>query len=220
MTRAFPLAGARLVALRGRRPRRRAGELVSILGPNGSGKSTLLRVMAGLLAPERAPSSLTGRRSTDRTDRVGLVFQEPRLLPWRDTISNVAFPLELLGMPRDEREAQARAASARRPRRLRGRVPGPAVGRDGAEGRPRTCARAASVGAAARRAVQRARRAHTRERLDLELQALWQRGAMTLVVVTHSIPEAVLLADRVVVLSASPGRVIADIRVDVPGRVV
>jgi NitT/TauT family transport system ATP-binding protein len=144
------------------------------------------------------------------------VFQEPRLLPWRDTLSNVAFPLELAGVPREQREEQAisalelvglRGFEAAYPAQLSGGL--------------------AQRTALARALVMRpsvllldepfsALDALTRERLDLELQALWQRAAMTLVIVTHSIPEAVLLADRVVVLSARPGRVVADIHVDVP----
>ena len=110
VTRAFALGGGRLVALQGIDLVVGQGELVAILGPNGSGKSTLLRVMAGLLPPDEGSVVAHGTSVEGPSDRVGLVFQEPRLLPWRDTISNVAFPLELLGIPRDERESQARAA--------------------------------------------------------------------------------------------------------------
>jgi ABC-type nitrate/sulfonate/bicarbonate transport system ATPase subunit len=216
VARAFTIAGTRVTALQGVDLVVRQGELVAILGPNGSGKSTLLRIMAGLLAADEGSVSAHGTAVLGPTDRVGLVFQEPRLLPWRDTLANVAFPLELAGVHRDERERQARAALE-------------LVGLDAFEGAyPAQLSGGMAQKAALARALVRrpsvllldepfsALDALTRERLDLELQALWQREGMTLVVVTHSIPEAVMLADRIVVLSASPGRLIADIRVEVP----
>jgi NitT/TauT family transport system ATP-binding protein len=214
VTRTFELAGSRLVAVEGLDLVVRERELVAIVGPNGSGKSTLLRVIAGLLPPDTGSVLAHGAPVEGPSDRVGLVFQEPRLLPWRDVLANVAFPLELSSVPRDERDEHARAALE-------------LVGLQGFEA---AFPAQLSGGLAQRTALARAlvRRptvllldepfsaldALTRERLDLELQALWQRAAMTLVIVTHSIPEAVLLADRVVVLSARPGRIVADIRVD------
>jgi NitT/TauT family transport system ATP-binding protein len=215
VTRGFPLGGSRLLALHGLDLAVAEREVVAVVGPNGSGKSTMLRVIAGLLSPDEGMVAVSGRTVDGPTARVGLVFQEPRLLPWRDTLANVAFPLELDGVARGERERRAREAldlvdlrgfEAAHPVQLSGGM--------------------AQRAALARALVSRpavllldepfsALDALTRERLDLELQALWTRTAMTFLIVTHSIPEAVLLADRVVVLSARPGRVVADVRVDV-----
>jgi NitT/TauT family transport system ATP-binding protein len=216
VTHTFALAGVPLVALSGIDLTVAQGEVVAIVGPNGSGKSTLLRVMAGLLRPDEGSVAADGVPVDAPSDRVGLVFQEPRLLPWRDTISNVAFPLELAGVGRAERVERARAA----------------LELVGLRSFDHAFPAQLSGGMAQRASLARALVGHpsvllldepfsaldalTREHLDLELQALWGRTAMTLVVVTHSIPEAVLLADRVVVLTARPGRVVADIRVEAP----
>jgi len=85
-------------------------EIVAIVGPNGCGKSTLLRVISGLLPPDRGTVLAYDSTVAGVDPRVGLVFQEPRLLPWRDVLTNVAFPLELAGMGRSERELRARSA--------------------------------------------------------------------------------------------------------------
>jgi NitT/TauT family transport system ATP-binding protein len=193
------------------------GGILALIGPNGCGKSTLLRVIAGLLAPVRGEALLDGTRIAGPDPRIGLVFQEPRLLPWRSAADNITYPLELAGWP-----------SARRRDRL-ARLSelvdlDPAV----------TASRPAELSGGTRQRVALARAlalepevllldepfsaldALTRERFDLELLRLWERAATTIVIVTHSIPEAILIADRVVVLSARPGRIVADITVDLP----
>ena len=147
--------------------------------------------------------------------RVGLVFQEPRLLPWRDVLANVAFPLELAGVGRDEREA----AGPRGPRLT------------GLEGFAEAYPDQLSGGMAQRAALARALApepdvllldepfsaldAMTRERLDDELLALWGQTGTTIVLVTHSISEAVFLSDRVLVMSQRPGRIVAEVPVGV-----
>jgi NitT/TauT family transport system ATP-binding protein len=144
------------------------------------------------------------------------VFQEPRLLPWRTTAANVAYPLELAGWSRAQREARAaelldavglRAAAAQVPSQLSGGMRQRAA-------LARTLALEPSV--LLLDEPFSALDELTRERLNLELLALHARMGTTIVVVTHSVQEAIFLADRVVVISERPGHVVADIRIDLP----
>jgi NitT/TauT family transport system ATP-binding protein len=187
-------------------------EVVAIIGPNGCGKSTLLRALGGLIPAAGGTIALEGRPVEGPDRAVGFVFQEPRLLPWRDTLDNVAYPLELAGVSRAERRERAAellriVGLARfadyRPSRLSGGM------------RQRAAiARALALGPSILLLDEpfSALDALTRERFNIELLKLWERTAATILVVTHSIREAVFLADRVVVLSPRPGRVIADVR--------
>ena len=194
----------------------RPREVVALIGPNGCGKSTLLRVLAGLILPDGGSVSLDDEPVTGPDPRVGLVFQEPRLLSWRTVEDNVRFPMELAGWPR--------ARQGERVADLLG-----LVGlREFARAKPKTL----SGGTRQRVSIARALAlepsvllldepfsaldALTRERFNAELLNLWQRTGTTIVLVTHSIPEAVFLADRVLVLSPRPGRVVADIPVGLP----
>jgi NitT/TauT family transport system ATP-binding protein len=192
------------------------GGITAIVGPSGSGKSTLLRLVAGLLPPDGGSVAIGGRPVTGTDPAVGLVFQEPRLLPWRSALENVAYPLEIAGHPRTQRVARARDLMAM-------------VGLTGFEA---AYPAQLSGGMAQRVGVARALASEprvllldepfgaldalTRDQLDGEVLRLWERLGTTILLVTHSIPEAVFLADRVVVLSARPGRVVADIPVDLP----
>jgi len=191
------------------------GGVIALIGPNGCGKSTLLRVVAGLLAPQRGTVLLDGTPVTGPDPRVGLVFQEPRLLPWRTAAANITYPLELAGWPRDRRAARLAelleltrldaAAAGARPAELSGGQ------------RQRTAiARALALQPEVLLLDEpfSALDALTRERFDLELLALWERAATTIVLVTHSIAEAILVADRVVVMTPRPGRIAADLPVD------
>jgi NitT/TauT family transport system ATP-binding protein len=212
----FPDASGRLVAVEDFDLRVGQREIVALIGPNGCGKSTLLRVVDGLLTPDAGSVSVGGREVSGPDPSVGFVFQEPRLLPWRDTLENVAYPLELTGVgerPRRERAAELlhmvgldRAAHLR-PHELSGGM------------RQRAAiARALALGPSVLLLDEpfSALDALTRERFNIELLKLWERTATTIVVVTHSISEAVFLADRVVVLSPRPGHVVAEIASPLP----
>ena len=210
----FPAGGReRLVALDGVAVVVEPGEIVALIGPNGSGKSTLLRVVAGLLAPDRGVASLDGQPIAGPSARVGLVFQEPRLLPWRTTDANVAYPLELAGIEQDARRARVAtlldtvgltAAASQVPSQLSGGMRQRAA-------LARTLALEPSV--LLLDEPFSALDELTRERLNLELLSITARTPTTILLVTHSVQEAIFLADRVVVLSDRPGRVVADVPV-------
>ncbi|HET8784381.1 MAG TPA: ABC transporter ATP-binding protein [Candidatus Limnocylindrales bacterium] len=194
-----------------------SGEIVALIGPNGSGKSTLLRVIGGLLAPDTGRVTLDDQPITGPDPRIGLVFQEPRLLPWRSAADNLTYPLELAGWPVDRRRERLQAlidlvaldpsVLANRPSELSG-------------GQAQRVAIARSLalepGVLLLDEPFSALDALSRERFDLELLALWERASPTILLVTHSIAEAILVADRVVVLSPRPGRVVADLPVELP----
>lgn len=214
ISRSFDIAGTPLHVLDQLDLRVAEREIVAIVGPNGCGKSTLLRVISGLLPPDRGHVLAFDSTVAGPEPRIGLVFQEPRLLPWRDVLGNVAFPLELAGVSRAQREERAREVL-----RL-----------TGLEGFAAAYPDQLSGGMAQRAALARALApepdvllldepfsaldAMTRERLDDELLRLWGETGSTIVLVTHSISEAVFLADRVVVMSQRPGRIIAEVPVE------
>ncbi len=209
--RSFERRAGRLAVLDGVDLDVGAGEVVAIVGPNGCGKSTLLRIMGGLLAPDEGWAEVGGRPVVGPDPDVGFVFQEPRLLPWRSVIDNVTYPLELAGMAPDERRARARdllrlvgleAHADDRPHQLSGGMR----------------QRAAIARALARRPAVllldepfSALDALTRERFNVELLRLWERTGTAIAIVTHGVSEAVFLADRVVVLTERPARVVGEV---------
>jgi len=209
----FERTGGTLRALDGVDLEIAAGEVVALIGPNGSGKSTLLRVISGLLVPQRGRVELDGRTLTEPDPGVGLVFQEPRLLPWRTVAANVGYPLDLAGWAADRRASRVdellrlvglEEFGGARPSQLSGGMQQRAA-----------IARSLALEPSVLLLDEpfSALDALTRERFNVELLDLWARTGTTIVIVTHSIPEAVFLADRVVVLSARPGHVVADVRV-------
>jgi NitT/TauT family transport system ATP-binding protein len=192
------------------------GEVVALIGPNGSGKSTFLRVVDGLLAPERGVVTLGDRPIRGPDPRIGLVFQEPRLLPWRSVADNVTYPLELAGWTRRQRAERLKellelvgltAAAEARPVNLSGGMRQRAAIARGLALAPELLLLDEPFSALD---------ALTRERFDLELLNLWEKTGTTIVIVTHSIPEAILLADRVVVMTPGPGRVAAIVPIHAP----
>jgi len=215
ISRSFDIQGSRLHVLDRLDLRVAEREIVAIVGPNGCGKSTLLRVISGLLPPDRGSVLAFDSTVAGPEPRIGLVFQEPRLLPWRDVLANVAFPLDLAGVGRAEREERARAVLH-------------LTGLDGfAEAFPDQLSGGMAQRAALARALApepdvllldepfSALDAMTRERLDDELLRLWGETGSTIVLVTHSISEAVYISDRVLVMSQRPGRIVAEVPVDV-----
>ena len=187
-------------------------EFVAVLGPSGSGKSTLLRILAGLLAPTGGSFTFAGGQQP----RIGMVFQQANLMPWRTTIQNLLLPLEIEGMPAEA--AQARAQDL--------------IDLVGLQGFETAWPRDLSGGMAQRVAIARALihdpdillldepfgslDALTREHMWTELSNIWQRRRKTVIMVTHSINESLFLADRVLVLTQRPGRVKLDFEVDLP----
>ncbi len=197
-----------------------AGQLVSLIGPSGCGKSTLLRVIADLIQPTRGTVEVNGKgpRQARLDQDYGMAFQQAALFDWRSVAGNIELPLELRGV--GKRERRARALELLRLVRLE----------DFADHRPWEL----SGGMQQRVAIARALALRpkmllmdepfgaldemTREHMQAELVRICGETATTVVFVTHSIPEAVFLSRRVVVMSARPGRIAAVIDVDLGAR--
>ena len=194
----------------------RRSEFLSVVGPSGCGKSTLMRIVAGLLGPTKGTVMLGGKPVTGPSNDVGIVFQAATLLAWRTVIENALLPTQL--QKRDP------AASRARVERLLKLV--------GLEGFERKYPFELSGGMQQRVSICRALShnpsillmdepfgaldAMTREQMNLELMHIWSDEKKTVMFITHSIPEAVFLADRVVVMTPRPGRIARLIEVDLP----
>ncbi|MBI2529235.1 MAG: ABC transporter ATP-binding protein [Candidatus Rokubacteria bacterium] len=208
--------GAPVEALRGISLAVGRGELVSIVGPSGCGKSTLLKVIAGLYRPTAGGVWVGGEPVSGTRRDVGLVFQNPILLPWRTVLQNVLLPVEVLHLERAPYEARARDLlrsmgledfAHRYPHQLSGGM------------QQRAAIARALVHDPAMLLMDEpfaALDAMTRETMNLELARLWEATHKTILFVTHSIMEAVFLSSRVVVMSARPGRILETITVDLP----
>ena len=194
-----------------------AGQFVAILGPSGCGKSTLLRIIAGLDAPQ-AGKVAVGLSTASRTSsaEIAYVFQDAHLLPWRTVIRNVELPLELVGLPKSLRRERAALALAR-------------VGlSDTVDRYPAQLSGGMRMRVSLARALVSkpnlllldepfaALDEITRQQLDEQLLELWQAEGMTVVFVTHSTAEAGFLAERAVVLSRRPGRIVEDRMIELP----
>jgi len=192
------------------------GEFVTLVGPSGCGKSTLLQILAGILPPTQGQIALKGSPVIGPRREVGVVFQEPVLLPWLKVIDNVLLPAVVHKL--DLAKYRARAMELLTLVKLQGfenRYPFELSG--GMQ--QRVAIARALLNDPAMILMDEpfgALDAMTREEMNLELLAIWARAKKTIVLITHSIQEAVFLSDRVVVLSARPGRVIDVVDIDLP----
>jgi NitT/TauT family transport system ATP-binding protein len=192
------------------------GEFVCLVGPSGSGKSTLLRIVAGLIQPQQGRVWLDGQVVTAPRPSIGIVFQKANLMPWRTVHDNVGLPLEMERRPSAEVQQRSQAL----------------IDLVGLTGFEESYPRGLSGGMEQRVAIARALihnptvllldepfgslDALTRERMALELTRIWSTQQTTVVMVTHSIQEAVFLSDRVLVMTDRPGRIAAAIPIDLP----
>jgi NitT/TauT family transport system ATP-binding protein len=194
----------------------RRNEFVCLVGPSGCGKSTLLRLVGGLLPLSRGRVAIDGQTVAEPRAETGIVFQSPTLLPWASVLDNVLFPLKM--MKRVTRDSPDHARSLLK-----------LVGLEGFEGKyPRELSGGMQMRAGICRALVHdpdillmdepfsALDALTREELTLELMRIWREQPKTVLFVTHSISESVMLADRVVVPSPRPGRIAEIVPVNVP----
>ncbi|MEU0922836.1 ABC transporter ATP-binding protein [Streptomyces malaysiensis] len=192
------------------------GEFLALVGPSGCGKSTLLKIVSGLVAATAGTVAIDGQPTRGTPERVGLLFQNDALLPWRTVEDNIRFPLAIGGTPlHEQRERVKRLISA--------------VGLDGFGA---YYPRQLSGGMRKRVALARILAAdpdvflmdepfgpldaQTRARISADFLALWEQVGKTVVFVTHDVDEAILLADRVAVMTAGPGRVKEEFQVDIP----
>ncbi len=192
------------------------GEFVAVVGPSGCGKSTLLKILAGLLAPTGGSASLRGTPIAGPRRDIGVVFQAPVLFPWRTVLDNVLLPVDVQGLGRDRYLGSAmdllalvglREFERRYPWELSGGM------------QQRVAITRALIHDPAMLLMDEpfgALDAMTREHMNLELQRIWMERKKTVFFITHSIPEAVFLADRVLVMTPRPGRIVDDLRIELP----
>ena len=194
----------------------RRGEFVSIVGPSGCGKTTLLKILAGLSPRTEGQVSIAGRDVTKPIPEVGMVFQAATLLPWRSIIDNVMVPAEIQKLDKAKHRERAQELLD-------------LVGLTGFEDKyPFELSGGMQQRAGICRALVHdpavllmdepfgALDAMTREYMNVELLRIWKESEATIVLVTHSIPEAVFLSDRVIVMSPRPGRIAEVMEIDIP----
>ena len=219
LDKTFVTAGAAVTtALHGIDLGIRRGEFISLIGPSGCGKSTLLRIIGDLVAPTHGSVTVNGKpASRARRDRdYGMVFQAPVLFDWRSVEENVKLPLELMGYDGPRRAARAAEMLElvelgdfvrHHPYQLSGGMQQRVAIARALAFEPSILLMDEPFGALDEM---------TRERMNQEVLQIWERTGITVVFVTHSIPEAVFLSSRVVVMSARPGRITDLVDIDLP----
>lgn len=215
VAKTFSTAAGPLAVLDPLELRLEPGSVTAVVGPSGCGKSTLLRIIAGLEQPDAGGTVHIGGAEPHvvrRRGELAIAFQDPSLLPWRTTASNVALAQRLAGQPVDPgritellRLVGLAGFEKARPAQLSGGMRQRAAIARCLITEPRLLLLDEPFGAVDEL---------TRRRLNIELPPLWSGGVTTTVLVTHSITEAVLLADRVLVMSPRPGRILADLPID------
>jgi NitT/TauT family transport system ATP-binding protein len=203
-------------AVRGVNFRVRVGEFVTLLGPSGCGKSTLLMLVGGLEPLSGGTIQLDGRPVTGPRSETGIIFQDPMLLPWKSALNNVLFPIDMMRRPRAQYTSRAlellrtmglREAAEKKPSQLSGGM------------RQRVSICRALIGDPEVMLMDEpfsALDAITRDELNVLMLDLWERYHKTALFVTHSIREAVLLSDRVLVMGGRPSTVLEDVPIPFP----
>jgi NitT/TauT family transport system ATP-binding protein len=189
-------------------------ELIAIVGPSGCGKTTILKMIAGLVTYTNGTITIGGRKVDKPQTNLGIIFQDSVLMDWRDVLSNVLIQIEIRKMRRDKYRSVAMELLQD-------------VGLDGFENKkPYELSGGMKQRVSICRALVHdpplllmdepfgALDALTREQISMDIQHLWMEKRKTALLITHSIPEAVLLADRVLVMSPRPGRIVEDVEVD------
>ncbi len=215
LSKHYPTRDGRITALQDISFTVREGEFAAVVGPSGCGKSTLLKLLAGLMPPSAGEAVLGGTPITGPRRDIGVVFQSPVLFPWRTVLHNVLLPIDVQGLDR-QRHMQAalnllalvglKEFERRYPWELSGGM------------QQRVAITRALIHGPALLLMDEpfgALDAMTREHMNLELQRILLEERKTVLFITHSIPEAVFLADRVLVMSSRPGRILDDVRVQI-----
>ena len=192
------------------------GEFVTVVGPSGCGKTTLLRILGGLLRRTSGQVTLAGAPVDGPRRDIGIVFQNAILLPWRTVLENAMLPAEVLGLSKEKYKTRALDLLKM-------------VGLEGFDDKyPMELSGGMQQRAAITRALLHdpaillmdepfgALDAMTREQMNLELQRIWQESRKTILLITHSIPEAVFLGDRILVMTPRPGKLTKVLTVDIP----
>jgi NitT/TauT family transport system ATP-binding protein len=214
LRKVYGTRGGPVIALQDIRFAIQKGQFVAIVGPSGCGKSTLLKILIGLIPASQGEARLGGTAIGGPRRDIGVVFQSPVLFPWRTVLDNVLLPVDVQRLGREKLKARAMNLLS-------------LVGLQGFEKRyPQELSGGMQQRAAMVRALIHdptmlfmdepfgALDAMTREQMNLQLQDIWLERKETVLFVTHSIPEAVFLADRVLVMTPRPGRIVDDVGVD------
>ena len=213
---AYPSRSGAVLALDNVSLAARDGEFVAVVGPSGCGKSTLLKLVAGLLRPSGGSVRVEGAEVRGPGGHVGMVFQSPLLMPWRSVLDNILLQIEIRRLRKADYIAEARRLielvglggfADRQPYELSG----------GMQQRVGLCrALIHDPGLLLMDEPFGALDAITRETMNQELQRIWMERRKTVLLITHSISEAVYLADRVLVMGPRPGRIVGEVFIDLP----